>query len=339
MLPRWSAGVNQLGIFRGNDIVLALTTIYMEPSAVHQRSSSHLPHLETFVRAAELSNFTATARALRLTQAAISKRIHVLEKALGVPLFRREGGKLLLTDAGQRLHDYARRIFALHDEARRELAGRHDEVSGELTIGASTIPGEHFLPALLPAFREKYPAIQVRVAISDSGKVLEQVERGQVSLGMVGLKNDNPHLEFKHHATDRMRLVLPPRHPWNKRRRITLRQLREQPMILREVGSGSRHCLEKSLAQTGLSTADMQVTLELGSNEAIKEAVLQGLGVAVLSTHAVGKEVKARTLRTLPISDLRCDRDIYVVWDRRRVLSAPARVFRFFLETRPKGVG
>jgi DNA-binding transcriptional LysR family regulator len=295
-----------------------------------------LPHLGTFSKAAELSNFTAAAKALGLSQAAVSQRIQALERILNVPLFRRQGGRVLLTEAGQRLYDYTERILALHREACQEIAGQQKPpISGNLSLGASTIPGEHLLPALLSIFHERFPRIHVKVEISDSLKVIAQVERGQVSLGLVGRKTDSPHLEFRHFATDRMVLVVPPNHAWSKRKHASFKQLCKQPLVLREAGSGLRHCFERELARLGKSLGDLQIALELGSNEAIKMAVLRGLGLAVLSSYAVEKELRAGQLVALKVTDLHCDREMFVVWDRRRVLSAPARTFRFFLETHP----
>lgn len=294
-----------------------------------------LPHLETFAAAAELSSFTAAARALKVTQAAISQRIQALERTLGVSLFDRQSGRVLLTDAGQRLYDYTQRILTLHREAREEIVGRPVPIAGTLALGASTIPGEHLLPALLMQFQQRYPGIQIKAEISDSTKVIAQVERGHVGLGLVGRKDDNPNLEYRHLATDKMVLIAPPDHAWKKKKQVSLQQLCDQPLILREPGSGLRHCFEKSLSACGKAVRDLHIALELGSNEAIKEAVLRGLGVAVLSYYAVAKELKAGQLIGLKVADLHCDREMFVVWDRRRVLSAPARVFRHFLESNP----
>jgi DNA-binding transcriptional LysR family regulator len=300
-----------------------------------QMTSDQLPHLETFARAAELSSFTAAARALGLTQAAVSQRIQGLEKLFAVPLFRRQGGRVLLTPAGRRLHDYAQRILALCREARQEIAGHLLPIAGELTLGASTIPGEHFLPAILSVFHQRYPEIDVRATISDSMGVIHQVEHGEVQLGLVGRKTDNPHLQFRFFAQDRMVLVVPPNHAWSRRKQVSLQQLCKQPLVLREPGSGLRHCFEKQIGQLGKSLRDLHIALELGSNEAIKEAVVRGLGVAVLSSYAVQKELKAGHLIALKVTDLHCDREMFLVWDQRRVLSAPAQTFRGFLETNP----
>jgi DNA-binding transcriptional LysR family regulator len=282
-----------------------------------------------------LSSFTGAAKALRLTQASVSQRVQALERSLGAPLFKRQGGRVLLTESGQKLYDYAQRILELHRQARRDITGHDAPVGGELSLAASSIPGEHLLPALLSLFRQKYPHIRVRATVSDSLGVMAQVERGEVNLGLAGRKTDNPHLDFRYLASDRMVLVVPPGHALSGRKKVSVKQLPRHPLILRETGSGLRHCFEKSLDKAGISVADLQVPLELGSNEAVKEAVLRGIGIAILSTYAVQKELRAGHLHALEVSDLHCDRDMYVVQDRRRVLSLPARLFLLFLETHP----
>lgn len=302
-----------------------------------QREDLQLPYLETFAKAAELGSFTGAAKALRLSQAAVSQRVQALELTLDTALFKRQGGRVLLTEAGQKLYGYTQRILDLHREARREVAGHETPVAGELLLAASSIPGEHLLPALLSAFGQKHAQVRVRATVSDSMGVMAQVERGNVSLGLVGRKVDNPHLDFRFLASDRMVLVVPPDHALSKRKKLRVKELPRYPLVLREVGSGLRHCFEKSLDKAGLSLADLRVALELGSNEAIKEAVLRGVGIAILSTYAVQKEVGAGQLHALTVSDLHCDRDMYIVQDRRRVLPLPARLFLLFLETHPIG--
>ena len=303
-----------------------------------QPDDLQLPHLKTFSKAAELGSFTGAAKALRLTQASVSQRIQALEKSLNTPLFKRQGGRVLLTEAGQKLYGYAQRILDLHWEARREITGHDAPLGGDLSLAASSIPGEHLLPSLLSGFGQMHPHFRVRATVSDSMGVMAQVERGEVSLGLVGRKTDNPHLDFRYLASDRMVLVVPPDHTLSRRKKVSVKQLPRYALVVREVGSGLRHCFEKSLDKAGLSLSDLRVALELGSNEAIKEAVLRGVGVAILSTYAVQKELRAGQLHALQVSDLHCDRDMYIVEDRRRVLPLPARLFLLFLETHPFAV-
>src|SRR5262245_50447838 len=214
---------------------------------VSKPDAKQLPHLETFTKAAELCSFTKAAKALRLSQAAVSQRVQALESALETPLFQRYGGRVTLTDAGRTLYDYAQRILDLHREARQHVAGHEDPVGGDLLLGASSIPAEHLLPALLSAFTQKYPNVRVRAIVGDSEAVMAQVEHGEVGVGLVGRRIDGPHLEYRHLASDRIVLVVPPGHALGRRKKVTLDQLASQPLVLREVGSGLRYSFEKAL--------------------------------------------------------------------------------------------
>lgn len=298
-------------------------------------NSQPLPYLDTFAAAAELSSFTAAGRSLGLTQAAVSQRVQALEKTLGKSLFRRQGGHVFLTEAGQRLYPLAQRILILHRESRAAVTGRTEPLVGELTLAASSVPGEHHLPDLLATFRKRHAHIKVRAAVTDSRQVLVQVEHGQAHIGLVGGKTETPNLDFRRFACDTLALLVPAKHPWGQRKRVRLAQLVREPLILREAGSGSRWCLERALAKVGMSVHDLQTALELGSNEAIKEAVRRGLGLAVLSTHAVQRELQSGDLHALQILGLPLVRDIYVVWDKRRALPIPARLFLDFVAPCP----
>jgi DNA-binding transcriptional LysR family regulator len=263
----------------------------------------------------------------------VSQRIQALEQSLGVSLFSRQG-RVQLTDAGQRLYEYAQRILELHREAREEISGKASPIGGELHLAASSIPGGHMLPGLLSVFRKEFPQVQVRADVSDSDLVIQQVEAGKAHLGMVGRKPESSSLEQRAFAEDELVAVVPPGHAWAESSRITLKKLMTQPLVLREAGSGSRHCFEQALSRARLSLSDFQVAMELGGNEAVKEAVAQGLGVALLSSLAVERDRQAGTLHVLKISDAELTRDLYVIWDKRRALPPPARAFLRFLNSK-----
>lgn len=294
-----------------------------------------LPYLKTFAAAAERSSFTAAARELGISQAAVSQRVQKLEAELRTPLFHRERGRVTLTAAGRRLHDYARRILDLTEEARRALTGAAEEVAGELRLAASSVPGQHFLPHVLAAFRDRFPLVRVRVSVSDTEAALSELEQGRADLGLVGGAGGGPHLEFRRLASDELVLVVPRRHPWWRKRQVCPADLVGQPLVQRERGSASRGCFEQSLARAGTDPSALNVVLELGSGEAVKEAVVEGVGVAVLSRRAVRTDVRAGRLRPVRIDSVALARDISVVWDRRRPLAAPARRFLAFLTEGP----
>jgi DNA-binding transcriptional LysR family regulator len=298
---------------------------------------AELPHLTTFVRAAERASFTSAAADLGITQAAVSQRIANLEKDLRVSLFDRRAGRIALTEAGQRLYEYARQILDLHQQARTDLSGVHPAVSGDLAIAASSIPGECFLPALLTAFHADHPQVHVRATVSDSGSVMNDVDKGRASLGLIGQKADKSTLEARPIGSDSLVLVVPSGHPWATRPTVPINALTREPLIIRETGSGSRCALEKSLARAGTSLADLNVSLELGSNSGIKDAVKRGLGVAFLSRLAVKRELDVKELWAVSVRGLRLTRKFYLVYHRRRPLSPAASVFLHFVESHPIG--
>lgn len=290
-----------------------------------------LSHLETFAQAAELCSFTKAAKALGLTQAAVSQRIGALEKEVGQSLFQRQSGRVLLSDAGRLLYGFAQKIMALHQEARQTLMGEKKGIVGELRLAASSVPGEHLLPKFLMAFRERFPGIQVKATVLDSLAAIKLVEQGEVELGLVGRMNDSPNLEFRGLAGDEMVLVVGPKTGWVRGKKVDMMALSAIPLIVREKGSGSRWCLEQMLEINGVNLSDMDVVLELSSNEAIKEAVLEGLGGSFMSMHVVNKEIRSRRLRPIAIEGFTLARTLFLAWDRRRVLAIPAQHFQQFL--------
>ncbi|MFM8272842.1 MAG: LysR substrate-binding domain-containing protein, partial [Gemmata sp.] len=186
------------------------------------------------------------------------------------------------------------------------------------------------LPAALGGYSKRHPLVRVRASVSDTEAVFRAVEEGAASLGFVGAPG-GAHLESRRFASDELVLVVPKGHPWWRKRSVTPADLVRQPFVQRERGSGSRRCFEQALERAGASAPALNVVLELGSTEAVKAAVLGGAGVAVLSRLAVRGEVSAGTLKPVSVDGLTCVRDLFVVWDRRRVLPAPARLFLPFV--------
>lgn len=305
----------------------------VDPS--HSSGPSELPHLSTFVRAAERGSFTDAAADLGVTQAAVSQRIAALEKELRLSLFNRRAGRIALTEAGERLYDLARRILDLHEEARGSLGDFRPSISGDLPISASSVPAECYLPALLSSFRERFPEVHVRASVGDSRSVTTEVTKGLASLGLVGKKAEKPSLESEAIGTDTLALILAPGHPLAGRKSISLAVLAREPLIIREPGSGTRCALKKGLEGAGSSLKEMTITLELGSNAAIKDAVRRGLGVSFVSRSTVERELSAGELVSVQVRGLVLSRFLYAIFDRRRPLSPPASAFLHFLKANP----
>lgn len=297
--------------------------------------SIELPYLETFCQAAELLNFTATADKLDITQAAVSQRIKTLENDLGLELFDRQPGRVYLSEAGRKLYEVALRILALHREARALLGQPQAALSGELRLAASTIPAEHLLPEILQDFRKAHAGVHVVAIVGDSAEVLHGLEEGSTDLALVGKPGPTAWCESRPFARDRVVLVVPPAHPWARKTHLGFDKLAGENLIVRERGSATRECLEQGLHKIGKELTDLPVRMEMGSNEAIKEAVLRGSGLAFLSVFAVHQDVASGRLAAVEVDGLKATRDLFVVWDRRRVLPPAARAFLQVIENRP----
>src|SRR5262249_53149195 len=242
---------------------------------------------------AEFGSFSRAAEALYLTQPTVSEHIRTLEDELGVRLLDRLGRGAAVTRAGQLLLSYANRMLALSREARQAMDGFQGRMSGDLQVGGSTIPGEYVLPALIGRFKGKYPEISITLLIGDSQTVIEWVAEGRAEMGVVGARPSHRGVEYKELMPDDLVLVVPAAHPWHGRKHITLDELRSEPLLIRERGSGTRGALEAALGETGLDLGAFRVVGELGSTQAIKQAVKAGVGVSVLSRLAVDEESKS----------------------------------------------
>ena len=291
-----------------------------------------LRQLEIFAKVAEMGSFSRAAEALHLTQPTVSEHIRALEDELGVRLLDRLGRGTATTRAGQLLLSYASRILALSREARQALEGYQGRMRGELIVGGSTIPGEYLLPSVIGRFREKFPEVSTTLVIGDSQSVVDWVADGRVELGVVGARLPQRGLEFHDLSPDEEVVVIPVGHPWQGRAQVTLEELAREPLLIRERGSGTRAAFESALERAGVDLGSLRVAGEMGSNQAIKQAVKAGMGVTVLSRIAVEEESRQGVLGFLRVQGLAVTRGFYVVTHRERSRSPVAEAFRLVLE-------
>ena len=291
-----------------------------------------LRQLEIFVKVAELGSFSKAAEALFLTQPTISEHIRTLEDELGVRLLDRLGRGAAVTKGGALLLSHAHRMLALSREARQAMESFLGRMSGELLVGASTIPGEYILPALIGRFKEKFPDIAITLLIGGSQAVTEWVVEGRAEIGMVGARSSHRSIESRELFPDDIVLIVSAAHPWHGRKQVTMDELRAEPLLLRERGSGTRKALETALEAAGTGIAALRVVGEMGSTQAIKQAVKAGVGVSLLSRRAVEEECRAGSLWCLRVKDLKIRRAFYLVTHRDRSRSPLAEAFRAFVE-------
>jgi DNA-binding transcriptional LysR family regulator len=287
--------------------------------------------LELFARIVESGSFSKAANAAYLTQPTVSGHIKKLEEEMGVRLLDRLGHRTTPTKAGDLLYRYAKRILALRQEAQQALDELRGGLKGELILGASSVPGGYLLPPFIGRFSVQYPDISVVLMVSDSKAIIEAVTTGAYEVGVVGAQFDDGRLEYQKFAEDEMVLVVPPTHPWASRRIVKIKELPSQPFLIRERGSGTRKMMEHALEQHHLSMDTFRVIAEMGSNEAIRQAVKAGSGIAIISKLAVASDIKCGELTAIPIAGLKLTRPFYLITHRHRSRSPICNAFLTFL--------
>lgn len=297
------------------------------------RDDLDLRKMEVFYWVAELKSFSQAADHLSRTQPTVSAHILELEEKLGSKILNRVGGQVVPTAVGQILFERAKALLALKRETLAALSQLQGKVQGELLIGGSNIPGEYILPKKLGAFVQKYPEVKPILRIGDSAGIVESVLGGEVEIGFVGFKGGDGKLSFQKIWKDEMVLAVPKDHPWARLKAIDLKDLRKVGFISREGGSGTLRSFRKLLARKGQEPEKLlNVTMELGSTEAIKEALIAGLGVSILSRTSIRREIEDGILKEVPIRGLKLERDFYQVCHRHRPLSPVSQAFTSFLK-------
>lgn len=290
-----------------------------------------LHQIEIFCTLIKLRSFSKTAEALFLTQPTVSGHIKNLEADLGVALLDRIGKRVVPTEAGEVLYRHGQKLLALRDQAREEIASLTGTVGGLLKAGGSTIPGAYILPPLIGAFKEKYPTASVQLYIDDTAKIADAVVNGDLSIGVVGARVVEPHLEAHPFLTDELVVAVPPKHPWTRKKIVPVDALRQEPFILREKGSGTRRIMEERLGKAGITTADLKVVAVMGSSDAVRQAVKAGLGISVLSIRALRDDMCADRLAAVRIKGVPMERNFSILLLKGKTRSPLCRHFLDFL--------
>ena len=293
--------------------------------------------LEVFCKVVELKSFTLAAKAVLLSQPSVSEHVRSLEETLDEKLLDRLGREVTPTGAGHILYQYARRIIALRDEALQAIDQFRGRVSGSLPLGASTIPGAFILPALIESFKTAHPAIQIMLKISGTSRIVEELLRGTLELGVVGARPKDARLDAEEVFSDELMLTVYPGHPWASRESVSLEELPGQPFIQREPESGTRTVMNQALQDHGLDPAGLTMVAEMGSSEAVRQGIKARLGISILSSLAVDEDLRLGSLVTVPVSGMQIHRQFYLVQRKNRQLSPLALTFLHYLKTHVLG--
>ncbi len=279
--------------------------------------------LSTFHLVARLGSVSRAAHELGISQPAVTQQIRRLERSLGLALFDRIGRRIVVTDAGRTLDTFAQRIFHLLDAAHEAMDSLTGLRTGRLDVGASRTAGAYYIAGLLDRFKQRYPGVQVSLSVGNSESILAKVLDFSLHAGLIAGPCDDPRLVSLPLIRDRLFVALPPGHALGEKRVISIQDLRGYPLILREPGSATRRLIAEAFQARGLDAAP---SMELESNEAIKSAVNDGIGVGILARAAIAQDLAAGRLIGRPLREP-LYLDFSLVYHRDRTASPVVAAF------------
>lgn len=287
-----------------------------------------LHQLKVFETVARLSGFNRAADVLHLAQPTVSMQVKQLADTVGMPLFEQMGKKIYLTEAGGVVQTGAREVFAALERLEMQLAKLKGLEQGRLKVAVVTT-AKYFIPRLLGPFMRQYPGIDISLDVGNRSEIVARLARNDDDLYIMGMPP--PGIEIERHAfvENPIVAIAAHDHPLARKRSISLARLAEEPFLLREAGSGTRMATERFLKQHGVK---LKVRMELGSNEAIKQAVAGGLGLSILSLHALTSELARGELALLQVKELPILRSWYIVNRAGKQLSIVAQTFFDYLK-------
>ncbi|RJR32512.1 MAG: LysR family transcriptional regulator [Desulfobacteraceae bacterium] len=306
-----------------------------EPSAARPASIDFdLRQLEIFSRVVELESFSKAADAVFLAQASVSERVAILEEMVGARLLDRMGRRVVPTKAGELLYKHALTLLKMKRTAVMEMQDFLGMKAGEVEIGCSTIPGEYILPGVIGRFCREHPLVKVNQTIAASAEIESRVLEGLLELGVIGARTANGFLESHELWMDELLLAIPANHRWASRKDVSLEELSQEPYVSRAAGSGTLRIIEEHLLSRGRKGIEsLNVIARFGTSTAVKEAVKSGLGLSLLSSRAIGTEIKAGILIGLKLENLPLLRRFWLIRDNRRSMSPLCDRLMLFLKS------
>jgi DNA-binding transcriptional LysR family regulator len=275
-------------------------------------------------------NFSRAAEELLLTQPAVTQQVKALEDELGVPLFDRSGGRISLTAGGKVLLPFADKMKEVSNQAFAAVAETSGEQAGELAIGASQTIGQYLLPNFVAGFGKAYPRIRIIARSGNTEAMLDALLAHRIQLALIEGPDRRKDLNIEPFFQDHMVLVVPPSHEWADQE-IDVEALKQQPLLMRELGSGSRRVVEKAIVAAGLQKEDLKIQMELDSTEGLLSAVEAGLGVTFVSRWAVRNQLSLGTLKIARVRGLKLARQFSIAYPAGPAPSGNVGAFHRFL--------
>ena len=290
----------------------------------------NLKQLEAFVKVVETGSFSKAAKELYLTQPTVSAHISALERELKTRLFIRNTKEVTMSEAGQDLYKYARQMFELECQIAEHFnVQKRDSANHCITIAASTIPAQYLLPDVLMVFKNRYPEEQFKLIEADSSEVVTQIVDGMADVGFTGTVLEKKHCRYIPFYKDKLSIITPneTRYQALQEEKGDISWLKEERLILREEGSGTRKEAQKQLRKAGIDMGALDIIASIDNQETIKRSVRQGMGVSILSRLATKEEVQDGHILEFMIPESDEGRDINFVYNKNTPLTANVERF------------
>nr|WP_254122153.1 LysR family transcriptional regulator [Bacillus paralicheniformis] len=256
--------------------------------------------MKTFVTLAEVKNFTKTAELLLMSQPSVSMHIKNLEKEFQTKLFERSPKYLKITPTGEILYDRAKQMITIYEQTRQDILDHHNSIKGELKIGASFTIGEYILPSLLFDLQKEYPELELKAVIGNTEEIVQSVRLYKVDIGLIEGQTNEKELSVHAFMQDELFITASSNHPLAAKQDVTMADLQNQTWVTREVGSGTREYLNHVIRSNGLKVKSF---LTISSNQGIKETLMTGIGLSLLSESVIERDVQHGNLSVLRLKN------------------------------------
>jgi LysR family transcriptional regulator, transcriptional activator of the cysJI operon len=267
--------------------------------------------LKTFVTLVEVKNFTKTAELLLMSQPSVSLHIKNLEKEFQTQLFLRSPKYLKITPTGEILYDRSKKILTIYEQTKQDILEHHNFIKGELKIGASFTIGEYILPSLLMDLQKDYPELELQVIIGNTEEIVQSVRLFQVDIGLIEGQTNEKELSVHPFLQDELFIISSNDHKLASKNEVTMTDLQNQAWITREVGSGTGEYLKHVIRSNGLKVKSL---LTISSNQGIKETVINGMGLSLLSRSVIERDVQHMNLSIIQLENSSFNRTLSYVY-------------------------